>query len=170
MLNIYEKFRSIIANGLYDNSGFNISLDKACREFFNRNSICLSSDSKCAELFAKYCDSILGKSSEVKEETNIEQMLDRFFLLFKYIDDKDVFQKFYSKLLSRRLINGISVGEDIEFYVISKLREICGYEYTSKLQRMFTDINVSRELNQSFSRYLNQDMGNQVHGSKCLLA
>lgn len=58
--------------------------------------------------------------------------------IFKFIDDKDVFQKFYQKKLSTRLVQGTSASDDSESSMISKLKEICGFEYTSKLQKMFT--------------------------------
>jgi cullin 1 len=58
--------------------------------------------------------------------------------IFKFINDKDVFQKFYQKKLSTRLVNGTSASDDSESSMISKLKEICGFEYTSKLQKMFT--------------------------------
>lgn len=70
--------------------------------------------------------------------------------VFKYVEDKDVFQKFYSKMLAKRLVNSTSANEDMESSMISKLKEACGYEYTSKLQRMFTDITLSKDLNQAF--------------------
>jgi len=31
---------------------------------------------------------------------------------------------------------------------------MCGYEYTSKLQRMFLDVNVSKGLNDKFKQHL----------------
>ena len=63
-------------------------------------------------------------------------------VLFKYIDDKDVFQTFYTTKLSKRLIHGVSASDEAEASMISKLKEACGFEYTNKLQRMFTG-NVS---------------------------
>lgn len=74
--------------------------------------------------------------------------------VFKYIEDKDVFQKFYSKTLARRLVNNQSSSEDAEASMISKLKEACGFEYTAKLQRMFQDVNSTRELNAKFLNYL----------------
>ena len=32
--------------------------------------------------------------------------------------------------------------------------QACGYEYTSKLQKMFQDIGVSKDLNENFKRHL----------------
>ena len=69
---------------------------------------------------------------------------------FKYIEDKDVFQKFYSKLLAKRLVNNQSASDDAEASMIAKLKEACGFEYTSKLARMFQDISLSKDLNDSF--------------------
>jgi len=42
--------------------------------------------------------------------------------LFKYIDDKDVFQKFYSRLLAKRLIYGTLLSDDAEVNMISRLK------------------------------------------------
>lgn len=71
-------------------------------------------------------------------------------VVFKYIEDKDVFQKFYSKNLAKRLVNFSSASDDAEANMISKLKEACGFEYTNKLQRMFTDMGLSKELNDNF--------------------
>ena len=38
-----------------------------------------------------------------------------------------------------RLVQQASASDDAEASFISKLRAMCGYEYTNKLQRMFTD-------------------------------
>jgi cullin 1 len=76
--------------------------------------------------------------------------------VFKYVEDKDVFQKFYSKMLAKRLVNGSSASDDAEASMISKLKEACGYEYTSKLQRMFTDMSLSKELNDNFKERMQQ--------------
>jgi len=38
--------------------------------------------------------------------------------------------------------------------MITGLREACGFEYTSKLQRMFADIQLAIEINESFRNYL----------------
>ena len=59
-------------------------------------------------------------------------------IVFKFIDDKDVFQKFYQKRLSQRLINSTSASDDAESSMITKLKELSGYDYTHKLTRMFT--------------------------------
>lgn len=43
-------------------------------------------------------------------------------VVFHYIDSKDVFQKFYSNYLAKRLVEDLSVSEDAEASMISKLK------------------------------------------------
>ena len=45
-------------------------------------------------------------------------------VVFKYIEDKDVFQKFYSKMLGKRLVQHMSASDDAEASMISKLKVI----------------------------------------------
>ncbi|VDM02171.1 unnamed protein product [Schistocephalus solidus] len=81
--------------------------------------------------------------------------------IFKYMEDKDVFQKFYSNMLARRLVNGLSISDDTEVSMISRLKGACGFEYTTKLQRMFQDVGSSRDLNIKFSEYLSENPTSQ---------
>ena len=43
-------------------------------------------------------------------------------IVFKYIDDKDVFQKFYSKMFANRLIRDVYASDDAEESMITKLK------------------------------------------------
>ncbi|EPQ30308.1 uncharacterized protein PFL1_02424 [Pseudozyma flocculosa PF-1] len=131
-------------------AGFLAALDKACRDFVNRNKATGASTSKSPELLAKHADALLKKSNRTTAEASLEDALSDVMVVFKYIEDKDVFQKFYSKMLAKRLVNFASASDDAEANMISRLKEACGYEYTTKLQRMFTDMGLSKELNDSF--------------------
>lgn len=77
-------------------------------------------------------------------------MTDFQMTVFKYVEDKDVFQKFYSRMLAKRLVNATSASDDAEASMITKLKEACGFEYTNKLQRMFQDMGVSKDLNDQY--------------------
>ena len=123
------------------------SLDKACGKFINNNAVTTKAKDtrKSPELLAKYCDILLKKSSKNPEEAELEETLNQVMVVFKYIEDKDVFQKFYSKMLAKRLVQAMSVSDDAEASMISKLKQTCGFEYTNKLQRMFQDIGVSKD-------------------------
>ncbi|KAI1242964.1 hypothetical protein IHE44_0000529 [Lamprotornis superbus] len=129
---------------------------QACGRFINNNAVTkmAQSSSKSPELLARYCDSLLKKSSKNPEEAELEDTLNQVMVVFKYIEDKDVFQKFYAKMLAKRLVHQNSASDDAEASMISKLKQACGFEYTSKLQRMFQDIGVSKDLNEQFKKHL----------------
>ena len=86
-------------------------------------------------------------------------------ILFKYIEDKDVFQTFYTTKLSKRLIHGVSASDEAEASMISKLKEACGFEYTNKLQRMFTGAHCSTRLLGLRSSYRRYESQQGSHGS-----
>lgn len=112
---------------------------------------------------AKYCDSLLKKSAKAASESEIEEKLARSITVFKYVDDKDVFQKFYARMLAKRLIHQQSQSMDAEEVMIDRLKQACGYEFTNKLHRMFTDMSVSADLNVKFTTTLREgDRENQL--------
>lgn len=150
LLQVHIRYQSLVNEAFNGESEFVRSLDNACREFVNRNKVCKSSSTKSPELLARYTDSLLKKGSKATEESELEEMLVQIMTVFKYIEDKDVFQKFYSKMLAKRLVHVSSVSDDAETSMISKLKEACGFEYTNKLQRMFQDIQISKDLNASY--------------------
>lgn len=138
LLEVHRKNSETVSRSFRGEAGFVASLDKACREFVNRNSATGASTTKSPELLAKHADALLRKNNKVAEEQDLEGALNEVMVLFKYIDDKDVFQTFYTTKLSKRLIHGVSASDESEASMISKLKEACGFEYTNKLQRMFT--------------------------------
>ncbi|XP_055926605.1 cullin-1-like isoform X1 [Argiope bruennichi] len=156
ILDVHRKYNALVMTAFNNEAGFVAALDKACGKFINNNAVTriANSSSKSPELLAKYCDLLLKKSSKNPEESELEDTLNQVMIVFKYIEDKDVFQKFYSKMLAKRLVQHMSASDDAEASMISKLKQACGFEYTSKLQRMFQDIGVSKDLNEQFRKHL----------------
>ncbi|KIY44800.1 Cullin-domain-containing protein [Fistulina hepatica ATCC 64428] len=159
LLEVHRKNADTVQRSFRGEAGFVASLDKACRDFVNRNAATGSSNSKSAELLAKHADLLLRKSNKMSEEEDLETALNRVMIIFKYIEDKDVFQTFYSTKLSKRLIHGASASDESEASMISKLKEACGFEYTNKLQRMFTDMSLSKDLTDSFKDRMTANHG-----------
>uniref|UniRef100_A0A1L8DST3 Cullin-1 n=1 Tax=Nyssomyia neivai TaxID=330878 RepID=A0A1L8DST3_9DIPT len=153
LLEVHKKYNALILTAFNNDKGFVAALDKACGRFINTNTVSKNS-SKSPELLAKYCNVLLKKSSKNPEEAELEDTLNQIMVVFKYIEDKDVFQKFYSKMLAKRLVHHMSASDDAEASMISKLKQACGFEYTSKLQRMFQDIGVSKDLNEQYRQHL----------------
>ena len=55
-------------------------------------------------------------------------------------------------MLAKRLVSELSASDEGESIMITKLKQMCGFEYTSKLQRMFTDANLSKEISDLFRK------------------
>ncbi|KAI1093534.1 Cullin-domain-containing protein [Rostrohypoxylon terebratum] len=153
LLETHTRYQGLVKRAFADEPEFTRSLDNACREFVNRNDICKVGSSKSPELLAKYTDVLLRKSGAGVEEAELDTTLTQIMTVFKYIEDKDVFQKFYSRMLARRLVHSSSSSDDAETSMISKLKEACGFEYTNKLQRMFQDMQISKDLNTGFKEH-----------------
>lgn len=156
MLEVHKKYHNIIREVFHSDQQFIGALDKACAAVIN-NKGSARQPCRSPELLAKYCDSLLKKSSKGISESELEDKLSNSITIFKYIDDKDIFQKFYAKMLAKRLIHSQSTSMDSEEAMINRLKQACGYEFTSKLHRMFTDMSVSSDLNNKFNVYIKSE-------------
>ena len=52
----------------------------------------------------------------------MEVILDKTILLFRFLQDKDVFERYYKQHLAKRLLLNKSVSDDFEKSMISKLK------------------------------------------------
>ena len=66
-------------------------------------------------------------------------------MLFRFLQEKDVFEKYFKQHLAKRLLGGRTVSDDAERSFILKLKTECGYQFTSKIEGMFTDMRTSRD-------------------------
>ncbi|KXL47605.1 hypothetical protein M433DRAFT_523104 [Acidomyces richmondensis BFW] len=158
LLEVHTQYAALVQSAFTGESEFVRSLDNACREYINRNKVCQKNSARSPELLAKHADNVLKRSTKATEEDDMEMMLNQVMTVFKYIEDKDVFQKFYSKTLAKRLVNGTSASPDAETSMISKLKDASGFEYTNKLQRMFQDMQTSRDLNSAYEEWIHQNL------------
>lgn len=69
-------------------------------------------------------------------EQEVESILDKAMVLFRFMQEKDVFERYYKQHLARRLLTNKSVSDDSEKNMISKLKvsrslvfqvSVCGY-------------------------------------------
>ena len=82
------------------------------------------------ELLAKYANQLLCKGgvSKTLEGAELERALRDVITVFELVHDKDIFQKFYARLLAKRLVHGASVSDDAEKLVLGELKRVCGFE------------------------------------------
>ncbi len=82
---------------------------------------------------------------------------------------KDVFEAFYKKDLAKRLLLGKSASIDAEKTMIAKLKAECGSQFTSKLEGMFKDVELSGALQASLASNTRASQSAHVCGASCLL-
>lgn len=110
----------------------------------------INADTKCASFLVLYIDELLKSGLKGLSETEVDAQLEKVIAIFRYLQDKDVFENFYKQYLSKRLLGGKSMSEDSERSMIAKLKSECGYHFTSKLEGMFTDMHMSKETMEQF--------------------
>lgn len=93
-------------------------------------------------------------ASSGKQDRSLETMVDQVLTLFRFIQGKDIFEAFYKKDLAKRLLLGKSASLDIEKNVLSKLKAECGPAFTSKLEGMFKDMEISKEMQAAFKQVI----------------
>lgn len=165
LLNLKTKMDGILENAFFKNESFVYALKEAFEGFIN------SRANKPAELIAKYLDSLLRSGSKsarsvASNEDELESVMDKVIVIFRYIQGKDIFEAFYKKELAKRLLLGKSQSLDAEKSMISKLKSECGSSFTTKLEGMFKDINISKDLMDAFRSQLSQsptDIEMNVH-------
>uniref|UniRef100_A0A1I8G3G5 CULLIN_2 domain-containing protein n=1 Tax=Macrostomum lignano TaxID=282301 RepID=A0A1I8G3G5_9PLAT len=117
---------------------------------------CNCRPNKPAEYIAKYIDSKLKSGNKAASDEELERLLDKIMVLFRFVQGKDVFEAFYKKDLAKRLLIGRSASSDAEKSMLSKLKQECGAGYTNKLEGMFKDIELSHDINSAFRQHLAQ--------------
>ncbi|BBH01100.1 cullin4 [Prunus dulcis] len=142
-----EKDREMVSSLLE----FKASLDTIWEEsFFKNEAFCNTikdafehlinlRQNRPAELIAKFLDEKLRAGNKGTSEEELEGMLDKVLVLFRFIQGKDVFEAFYKKDLAKRLL-------------LERLKTECGSQFTNKLEGMFKDIELSKEINESFKQ------------------
>ena len=144
LLNFKEKLDRILSTAFHNHEHFGHSLKEAFETVINGR------QNRAAELVARFIDAKLRSGNKGTTDEELEEVLDKTMTLFRYIDGKDMFEAFYKKDLSKRLLLDKSSSVDAEKSMISKLKAECGSGFTSKLEGMFKDVDLSRDVMASF--------------------
>ncbi|NWU94020.1 CUL4B protein, partial [Upupa epops] len=116
LLDFKDKVDHIIDVCFLKNEKFVNAMKEAFETFINKR------PNKPAELIAKYVDSKLRAGNKEATDEELEKMLDKIMIIFRFIYGKDVFEAFYKKDLAKRLLVGKSASVDAEKSMLSKLK------------------------------------------------
>ncbi|KAJ1680331.1 hypothetical protein EV182_000201 [Spiromyces aspiralis] len=146
LLDLKQRLDRILANCMGSDPAFHHALKEAFESFINTR------QGRPTRLIAKFLDRYLRSDNAEISDQSVNILLNRVLVLFRYIRGKDMFEAYYKQGLSRRLIHGTSASKDIELLVLSKLKNECGEGFTSRLEGMLKDIDISRDFAEKFSK------------------
>uniref|UniRef100_A0A0D9VL05 Cullin family profile domain-containing protein n=1 Tax=Leersia perrieri TaxID=77586 RepID=A0A0D9VL05_9ORYZ len=152
LLNEKDKHDKIINVAFGNDKTFQNALNSSFEYFINLNT-------RSPEFISLYVDDKLRKGLKGAAEEDVEVILDKVMMLFRYLQEKDVFEKYYKQHLAKRLLSGKTVSDDAERSMIVKLKTECGYQFTSKLEGMFTDMKTSQDTMIDFYAKKSEELG-----------
>lgn len=140
LLNMKDRVDEVVTNCFKSDKMYTESIKDCFKAFLNQRKYVP------AQLLAKFID------IKMRDKLIPEDLLDKIMVLFRFIEGKDVFEAYYKRYLSKRLLLGKSSSQDAEKYMIGKLKSECGEGFTSRLEGMFKDIDLSENLTTSFKQ------------------
>lgn len=152
LLDEKDKYDKIISLAFNNDKTFQNALNSSFEFFINLNP-------RSPEFISLFVDDKLRKGLKGVSEEDVEVVLDKVMMLFRYLQEKDVFEKYYKQHLAKRLLSGKTVSDDAERSLIVKLKTECGYQFTSKLEGMFTDMKTSQDTIQGFYASHGSELG-----------
>ncbi|ETW83078.1 hypothetical protein HETIRDRAFT_474227 [Heterobasidion irregulare TC 32-1] len=155
VLHLKDRFDYIWKNSFDSNRDLESGLNEAFESFVN-------AQPRAPEFISLFIDENLKKGLKGKTDAEVEAVLDKTITVFRYITEKDVFERYYKGHLAKRLLLGRSVSDDAERGMLAKLKVECGYQFTQKLEGMFHDMKISSETMQSYRTHLEKTTAPEV--------
>ncbi|KAJ7274406.1 Cullin-domain-containing protein [Mycena haematopus] len=131
------------------------TLNEAFENFINLNE-------RSSEFISLFIDEHLRRGLKGKTDTEVDAVLDKTITVFRYITEKDVFERYYKGHLAKRLLLGRSVSDDAERGMLAKLKVECGHQFTQKLEGMFHDMKLSEDTMKSYKAHLGQTVAPKI--------
>lgn len=113
----------------------------------------INANPRSPEFLSLFIDEHLKKGAKVKSEEEIDQALEKTLILFRYLSDKDKFERYYKNHLARRLLYSRSASDDAERGMVAKLKVEMGFQFVQKLEGMFNDMRLSADSAKTFRTY-----------------
>ncbi|KAK7050999.1 hypothetical protein VNI00_005111 [Paramarasmius palmivorus] len=114
----------------------------------------INSNDKSSEFISLFIDDHLKRGLKGKTDADVDLVLEKTITVFRYLTEKDVFERYYKSHLAKRLLLGRSVSDDAERGMLAKLKIECGYQFTQKLEGMFNDMKISADHMEEYKQKL----------------
>merc|ERR1711892_1050826 len=145
LLDLKDKMDTFLNDSFGDDRVFKQMITTDFEYFINENV-------KSPEFLSSFIDEKLKKGLKGANDTEADEVLNKAMVMFRFLSEKDIFERYYKSHLARRLLRQKSLSDESEKSMIRKLRTECGAQFTSKLEGMFKDIHLSSTLNDEFKQ------------------
>ena len=115
-----SKILDILMRSFNRDSQIDIAIKNSFENFINQSD-------KTARSLVYYLDELFKKDFKGMTDTEINEKLDKVIQIFRYLQDKDIFEGFYKNSLGKRLLDQRSVSDEAEKTFVLKLKEECGF-------------------------------------------
>lgn len=149
VLLLKDKFDKIWRDSFQSDNLLQTAMTRSFADFINSPTFPRSS-----EYISLFIDENMKKGIKGKSEMEIDLVLDKAIILLRYVQDKDLFERYYKKHLCRRLLMNKSISNEVEKQMISKMKIELGNNFTMKLEAMFKDMTISEELTTGYKRHV----------------
>ncbi len=96
-------------------------------------------------------------------DQDVQILFDKIMMLWDYLREKDVFERWYHRHLAQRLLSDQTMSNNAENNMILRLRTKCSSQFTYQLEGMFKDMFVSKEMMRNFPSSVAQKSINVHH-------
>ncbi|KIR42148.1 Cullin 3, partial [Cryptococcus deuterogattii 99/473] len=147
ILLLFDKYTLILSSSFASSLALQSTINSSFQNVINAHP-------RAPEFLSLYIDETLKKGKGAKgiggggggvTEEEIEEAKEKTIRIFRFLTDKDKFERYYKNHLARRLLSGKSVGGDAEQEMVGRLKKEVGFQFTHRLEGMFTDMRLSDE-------------------------
>lgn len=147
VLQLKERYDNVLTEAFKSDQGLQTAFSRSFTDFINALE-------RSSEYLSLFFDENMKKGIKGKTENEVDLLLDKGITLLRYIQDKDMFERYYKKHLSRRLLMKRSISMDAERQMISKMKMEVGNTFTQRIEAMFKDMAVSADLTSNYKRHV----------------
>ena len=102
--------------------------------------------------FSKLIHEEIKLCQKIKSSERLADFKDKFQCIFKFINNKDLFEENYRIYLQKRLLRNSSMMKENEFIFYEIMKEENGFNYVKKIEKMINDIFYSQNINLDFRK------------------
>jgi len=150
LLEMRKKYTSLVENEFEMDKKFTQAFNGAFEHFINENN-------RSPEYLSLYVDHQMRKGLKGISDEEVDNLLVNALSFFRFLQEKDMFEKYYKQHLAKRLLGGKRADDDHEGRFLTKLKAECGVHFIAKMEGMFNDTRQTDEMMDSFKEEIGED-------------